>query len=361
MLQDVLRTRISLFRGTKRRSGTRAWFLRLVRYCAVALAGAFNVTNAGAATVEKWHPSLDRLISTQAQLVTIKIQRDGFFEGPSWIRGRQGYLVVSAIPDNSLLKIDGRGQASVLLSDVVQGSFSDVIHDTLYTNRDLRGSNGTVAEGSGKLVLALFGGRGIAELDLRTGKRRLLASGLRSPRFRFPNDLTFGPGGDLYFSAHEGIFRLHRGRLSLFYKAAANGLAFTPDKRFLYATDGPTRILKIALKSDGSAGASDTFLETGGEPAKGEFLDGLKVDDEGNLWAVAPGGIWIINKVGIRLGRILAPTVQMPTGSHHRFTNLAFGGNDGATLYLTAPGGIYSIRLERPIWVPHGQNQRQRN
>lgn len=336
--------------STQKRPGTRQLgIVRMTRRrsATIVLLLSLFATPLRASSVLRDSAELDGLIAPGAELRSIQRQNDGFYEGPSWVERDGGYLVVSAIPDNQLLRIDGDNKISVLASDIVTAPAEGLIHDTLYTNRDLLGSNGTFYAGGRKLFLALFGGRSIALFDLRTHHAASIASGERAPLFHYPNDLALGPRGDLFFTAHEGIFRLHRGSVTLFRKMAANGLAFTPDRKALYASDGASVIVKIVINPDGSAGDTSTFLDTHGDPAKDEFLDGMKVDTSGNLWAVAPGGIWILNSRGERLGRIIAPTIDMPAGKHSRFTNLAFGGHDGATLYLTAPGGIYSIRLAR--------------
>jgi gluconolactonase len=312
----------------------------------LALVGA---ACAWAGPVERMDPALDRLISTTSPLVPLKRQPDGFFEGPSWVGGRRGFLVISSIPDNQLLKVDRRGIVGILVRDVVRHPSEDAIHDSLYTNRTLVGSNGTAAVGSHSLLVARFGGTGIERIDLSTGKRTVIASGTGKTPFQEPNDIVIGPRGDAYFSAKEGLFRLRGKKVTLLRSMHANGLAFTPDGKALYATDGVTKIIKIAINPDGSAGAVEPFVDTQADPTNDEFVDGMKVDSSGNLWAVGPGGVWIIDPDGHLLGRILAPVVQMPTGAHHRFTNLEFGGSDGMTLFLTAPGGIYSIQLAQPL------------
>ena len=315
-----------------------------------AVAPASAQTNSAAAPadiVEVADPSFARLIAPDACLTTIRSEANGFFEGPTWIGGSKGFLIFSDIPGNRVLKLDSSGHVSVFLDKVQSEPAPNAIHDTLDTLRDLVGSNGTVESGKDKVVLAMFGGDTLQEVNWKSGSRRTLASGAGEPRFDKANDLAWGPNGDLYFSAEGGLFRLHRGKVSSFRKMAANGLAFSLDGAFLYATDGPAIIRKIALRADGTAGEDSLFLDTDADPRKGEFLDGLKLDAEGHLWAVAPGGLWIIDSNARVLGRVRAPTVTSPTGAHHRFTNLAFGGAEGKTLFLTAPGGVYSLPLLR--------------
>jgi gluconolactonase len=63
--------------------------------------------------------------------------------------------------------------------------------------------------------------------------------------------------------------------------------------------------------------------------------DGLKVDTQGNVYATAPGGVWVITPGGRHLGTIQTPEMA---------TNCAWG-DDGRTLYITAETGIYRIKL----------------
>jgi gluconolactonase len=74
--------------------------------------------------------------------------------------------------------------------------------------------------------------------------------------------------------------------------------------------------------------------------AKGEdALDGIKVDQKGNLYVSGPGGLWILSPEGKHLGTVFAPM-------HPH--NMAWGDEDGKTLYLTARGGLYRMRLSVP-------------
>ena len=66
-----------------------------------------------------------------------------------------------------------------------------------------------------------------------------------------------------------------------------------------------------------------------------EALDGIKVDQAGNLYVSGPGGAWILSPEGKHLGTIKAP--ELPA-------NFAWGDADGRTLYMTARTGLYRIR-----------------
>ena len=65
------------------------------------------------------------------------------------------------------------------------------------------------------------------------------------------------------------------------------------------------------------------------------IVDGMKCDERGNIWVTGPGGIWVIDPSGEHLG-----VIQVPEAT----ANLAWGGDDWHTFYVTASTGLYAIR-----------------
>jgi gluconolactonase len=114
--------------------------------------------------------------------------------------------------------------------------------------------------------------------------------------------------------------------------AGPNGLAFSPDERYLYVADSlKTAVVRYDVSGDGTLATGRVFFEIG--------ADGLKVDQRGNLYAAGRGGVWIISPEGRPLGTIKPPSLP---------SNMAWGDDDHRTLYLTAGRGIYRIRTEVP-------------
>lgn len=74
---------------------------------------------------------------------------------------------------------------------------------------------------------------------------------------------------------------------------------------------------------------------TGGEDA----IDGVKVDQAGNVYVNGPGGLWIVSPTGQHLGTIITP---------RHAHNLTWGAADGRTLYLCARDRLYRLRLNIP-------------
>ena len=77
------------------------------------------------------------------------------------------------------------------------------------------------------------------------------------------------------------------------------------------------------------------FIDLTSAPGN-DALDGLKVDQKGNGYSTGPGGLWIISSEGTQLVRIKGP--------ENPYT-MAWGDDDGKTLYITALTGRDRLRL----------------
>jgi len=88
----------------------------------------------------------------------------------------------------------------------------------------------------------------------------------------------------------------------------------------------------------GASARGELFFDMTSAPGE-DAIDGLKVDQAGNLYVSGPGGLWIISPDGKHLG-----TLHGPKHPH----NMAWGGADHRTLYLAAQTSIYRIKLNIP-------------
>jgi gluconolactonase len=107
-----------------------------------------------------------------------------------------------------------------------------------------------------------------------------------------------------------------------------NGLCFYPDESILYVNDSPRAEIKaFDVHVDGSLGPCRMFRDGigGGEMNEGN-LDGMECDALGNIWTSGPGGVWVLDPDGNRIGAIRTPEI---CGS------VVFGGPDLTTLFLT--------------------------
>jgi gluconolactonase len=133
------------------------------------------------------------------------------------------------------------------------------------------------------------------------------------------------------------------GKVTLLTKelSGPNGIAFSPDERYLYVDNWDLArkvLMRYEVRADGTLGEGRVFHDFTAEPEE-VALDGIKVDQQGNVYVSAPRGIWILSPEGKPLGRIEPPEHD---------ANFAWGDADGRTLYLTASTGLYRVRLSVP-------------
>lgn len=304
-------------------------------------------------SIERFDPALDGIIPPDATVEKLAGGFD-FTEGPVWIADGS-YLLFTDNGLPVLHKWSAKDGATVFL----QGADLDRTHPFI---GGVPGAEALTLDGEGRLYVTDDSHRRIARME--DGKLVTIADRYRGKRFNSPNDMVFKSDGSLYFTdppyglekgetdLHReldfaGVYRLtpSRGRLKggqaqlLTRKLHnPNGIAFSPDERFLYvANSGETKKIwmRWELKPDGSLGAGSVFYDA--STADGEGLpDGMKVDKRGDLFATGPGGIWIISPTGKALGRIHVPEIQ---------SNCAWGDADGKSLYITAAKGLYRVKL----------------
>ncbi|HKC26165.1 MAG TPA: SMP-30/gluconolactonase/LRE family protein, partial [Thermoanaerobaculia bacterium] len=138
----------------------------------------------------------------------------------------------------------------------------------------------------------------------------------------------------------SGVFCLIGGELKLVSKdfTGPNGLAFSPDEKYLYVGDWDEKkkvVMRYEVRKDGTLENGSLFFDMTSAPGE-DAIDGLKVDVSGNVYVSGPGGLWIFSPEGRHLG-----TLQGPEHPH----NFTFGDADGKTLYLCAQTGLYRVRL----------------
>ena len=221
------------------------------------------------------------------------------------------------------------------------------------------GSNGLTLDAQGRVTINEHGNRRVTRLE-KNGQLTVLADRYDGKRLNSPNDLVYRSDGALYFTdppfglpkffddprkelPFSGVYCLIDGKLSLVSTdlTGPNGLAFSPNEKYLYVDDWDDKhkvILRYEDESDGSLTNKTVFLDATNAPGE-DAWDGLKVDRQGNVYASGPGGLWIISSEGKHLGTILGP-------EHPH--NLAWGGEDHRTLYLAAQTGIYRLSVKIP-------------
>jgi gluconolactonase len=294
--------------------------------------------------VVKVESALDAVVAQDARMEMLyRPERPTDFEGPTWIReGRSGYLIFSERPGNTINKLTASGKISVFADKVFTGELSEKLWN----------SNGTTLDRQGRVVFCASSAGAIIRLE-KNGKRTILTDRFDGTRFNTPNDLVYRSDGSLYFTdsgtslqrkdgvglPYVGLYLLKRGKVQLLTKEIArpNGLAFSPDEKYLYLIDTPTKIiLRFDVNRDGTISNRTTFIDTSADPVSG-ILDGMKVDKKGNIYTTGPGGVWVVSSEGKHIGTILTAA---------RATNLTFGGADAKWLYITGTSFVARISLK---------------
>lgn len=304
-------------------------------------------------SIERLAPAFDELVPPDAQVEALA---RGFewSEGPVWIPSGD-YVLFSDVPRNTIYRWKAGEGLSVWLNP--SGYTGEAPHG------GEPGSNGLLLDAEGRLVLCQHGDRRVARLDAPLDDPRpqfvTLAQAYDGGRFNSPNDAVFHSSGALYFTdppygfaegpddpAREldfsGVYRrAPDGTVTLLTDELTrpNGIALSPDEQTLYvANSSPERAVWMAydVQPDGAIANGRVFFDVTaqvGEENPG-LPDGLKVDRQGDLFATGPGGVWVFAPDGTHLGTI-------HTGK--ATANLAFGGPDGSTLYLTAADHLMRV------------------
>ena len=315
-------------------------------------------------------PAMDEVVGPNPKVFKLA-EGFNFTEGPIWIK-EGGYLLFSDPNANTIYKYTPNGNEAGKL-DVFRTPSG-------YSGADIAeygqpGSNGLTLDPQGRLTINQHGNHRVVR-DEKDGTQTVLADTYEGKRLNSPNDLVDRSDGTLFFTdppfglpkafadarkqlPFSGVFSIYKGKLQLVSKdfTGPNGIALSPDEKYLYvgnwpraltgqrprAGDYPTSeigekhkaIMRYEVQPDGTLKNGKFFFDFTNAPGE-DGLDGIKVDQKGNLYVSAPGGLWVISPEGKHLGTIITP--------RHPH-NMAWGDADGKTLYLCARSGLYRIRL----------------
>jgi gluconolactonase len=222
--------------------------------------------------------------------------------------------------------------------------------------------NGLVFDPQFRLIAAERGDPGsktsgrITRTDLKTGQVEVLAESYNGASFGTPNDVTFDGKGRIYFSAGGNVYRIDApGKVAQVVAApvvdSSNGVMVSPDDRKFYLVEmnrgpqGPRRVRVFDLAADGTVSNPRVFHEF--FPGRGG--DGMASDVEGNIYVAA----------GMNAPRGTTETLDVKSGVHvfspsgakiqfipipvDTITNVAFGGPDLKTLYITSGPTLYKV------------------
>jgi gluconolactonase len=264
------------------------------------------------------------------------------------------------------------------------------------TRRDLKGAmhvfrepsggaNGLLFDFEGRLIACEARNRRVTRTE-RDGTVTVLADNYQSKKFNSPNDLTIDSKGRIYFSdprygnrdniemldgsgrAVEGVYRIDApGKVTRIITHEAdrpNGLLVSAGDEYLYVADnnnntngGARKLWRFDLRADGGTDAQSKKLIFDWQDGRGP--DGLEMDQQGRLYVAGgltqphppfesaekfKGGVYVLSPGGELLAFVAVPVDEV--------TNVAFGGDDWKTLFVTAGGTLWSIRVTTPGSTP---------
>lgn len=253
-----------------------------------------------------------------------------FTEGPAW--DSKGNLYFTDIPNNRIHKHAADGTLSV---------FSEPSGHC----------NGLMVVGNRLLACAMDGQ--LKEYDLTTGKQTILASEYNGKRFNAPNDLVIDKTGGIYFTdpRYRAPEPWPQGTEAVYYRSAdgkvtrlvedrtaPNGIILSPDEKTLYVVPSMEKQMwAYPVEGPGKIGAGKVLCEVDQLPDATRIGggDGLTIDTNGNLYITTATGLQVFAPSGKQLGTIKIP--EHPA-------NVAFGGPENKTLFVTARTSVYSVR-----------------
>ena len=243
-----------------------------------------------------------------------------FTEGPIWNPQGQ-FLLFSDMPGDTRRRWDEQGGVQVVASPSNKG-------------------NGMTLDASGRLLVCEHSTSSLVRMnpDGTGSGREVLASHYEGQELNSPNDVCIDSDGSIWFSdpwygrmpvfgvererelGWQGVFRIPPGGgdpqlvVGKDEYEQPNGLCFSPDESLLYINDTPRALIKVYdVGADGSLSNGRLFFEGIGSGVIEEGIpDGMKCDEQGNIWVTGPGGVWVISPDG------RAPRDDQGAGEHRQ-------------------------------------------
>ncbi len=262
-------------------------------------------------------------------------------EGPAWFAAGR-YLIWSDIPNNRMMRLDEpSGQVSVFRE---------------WANN----SNGNTVDNQGRLVTCEHLARRVTRTEI-DGSITVIADKWQGKRLNSPNDVVVKSDDSIWFSDpaygidsdYEGdkakqaidgcyVYRVD-GKSGAIERVVTdmirpNGLAFSPDEKFLYIADtgathvenGPRHIRRFKVNGKKLSGGEIFAESTSG------LFDGFRIDRDHRIWTSTAEGVHCFHKDGTLIGKILIPEMV---------ANVTFGGTKLNRLFICGTTSIYSIFL----------------
>lgn len=292
--------------------------------------------------IEIIDPTFFTYVMSNAPLVKLA---DGFawLEGPVWFADQEALLFCD-IPGEAILRWSEAGGVQTF-------------------RRPSRFANGQTRDRQGRLITCSHQDRCLYRTEY-DGALTILADRFEGKRLNSPNDVVVKSDDSIWFTdPHYGIltdyqgfkaeaelpcnvYRLDSASGGLAVVAGdfegANGLCFSPDERLLYISETgrmfdpePLQHIRVFDLTEGGTALANGRLFHKVEPGA---ADGIRCDEDGNLWSGATDGVHCIASSGALMGKILVPSPV---------SNLTFGGRGRSRLFICASQTLYAIYLNR--------------
>ena len=281
-------------------------------------------------------------------------------EGPAW-SGVGRYLLWSDIPNDENLRY---------------------LEEDNHVARRFRfpagNSNGNTFDYEGRQIACQHGTRKVVRYE-HNGKTTVLAEKVDGQELNAPNDAVVHPNdGSIWFTdpgygslmeyegnrlpqsastprplRKEAIYRIDKS--GAIAKVAdepfkPNGLCFSNDYRQLYVADTgvshyPTQAKNViwGYDVDGDKLKNARVFASMELDGKSGFADGIRCDEDGNVWSSAGwvgdgyDGVHIFAPDGARIGQIRLPEIC---------SNVCFGGTKRNRLFMTGSQSLYAVYVE---------------
>jgi gluconolactonase len=266
-----------------------------------------------------------------------------FTEGPIW--NPEGFLLFSDMPGDVRRRWDPDSGVSEVANPSNKG-------------------NGMTIDNDGRLVVCEHVTSSVVRMDPdgRGGGREVLATHYEGRELNSPNDVVVKSDGAIYFTDptygrmpgfgiereqdldFQGVYRIAPGggdpQLLVDDFDQPNGLCFSTDESLLYNNDTTRAHIRVFdVAGDGTISNSRVLAEGIGSGSLeiGDLVDGMKLDERGNVWVTGPGGVCVFDAEGNHIG-----TVEVP----ENVGNINWGGSNWNELFIPATTSMYRIQCK---------------
>lgn len=270
-----------------------------------------------------------------------------FTEGPLW--NPDGFLLFSDMPGDVRRRWDEQSGVQEVANPSNKG-------------------NGMTFDNEGRLIVCEHVTSSVVRMDPDgTGSgREVLATHYEGRELNSPNDVVVKSDGAIYFSDptygrmpgfgierdqdldFQGVYRIAPGggdpQLLVDDFEQPNGLCFSTDESLLYINDTTRAHIRVFDVADDGTISNSRVLAEGigsGSLEIGDLVDGMKLDERGNVWVTGPGGVCVFDPQGEHIG-----TVEVPENVGNINWARPPGGPDWNQLFIPATSSMYRIQCK---------------